>query len=186
MMPASDLRTGMCIRLNGEIYRIVEAEFKVGTAKLPSSMHLRLRNLHSGTQTEQRLHPEAKVESISVETISMQYNYSDADSLYFMHPQTFDQVAVPRRMVGNYERFLESGATVKVDFFGEEPIDVLVPKTVDVVITSTGAAMHGDIDAAPKSATLENGMEVHVPQFIKTGDRVRIDVATGKYIERVR
>ena len=185
MTKACDLRTGMCVRLNGEIYKVALAEMKVGTAKLPSSVHVRLRNLHTGGQTEQRLHPEAKVEDIMVGSTGLDYSYSDGDTLYFLNPQTFDQVAIPKRMVGNYERFLTDGCRLVVEFFGEEPIDAILPRTADAAVASTGAPLHGDNDAAPKSATLENGMEVQVPQFIKTGDHIRIDVASGKYIERL-
>jgi len=185
MTKASDLRNGMCIRLNGELYKVVLAEMKVGTAKLPSSVHLRLRNLQTGTQTEQRLHPEAKVEDILVETVNLSYSYRDGDTLYFMHPETFEQVTIPRQMVGPYEKFVADGSQLRVEFFGEQPIDAVIPPTVEVIVASTGPSLHGDVDSAPKPATLENGMEVHVPQFIKTGDRIRIDTATGRYLERL-
>jgi len=185
MVKASDLRTGNCILLNGELYKVMLAEMKVGTAKLPSSVHVRLRNLKTGTQTEQRLHPDAKVEDIMVETVNLSYSYRDGDTHYFMHPVTFEQVAIPRSMVGSYEKFLGDGSQLKVEFYDERPIDVLVPPTVDVVVASTGPALHGDVDSAPKPATIENGMEVLVPQFIKTGDRIRIDTAGGHYLERL-
>jgi elongation factor P len=185
MVKASDLRNGMCIRFNGELYKVVLAEMKVGTAKLPSSVHVRLRNLQTGTQTEQRLHPEAKVEDIVVETASLTYSYKDGDTLYFMHPETFEQVGIPPQMVGPYERFVTDGSQLKVEFCGEQPIDALIPPTVDVTVVSTGPALHGDVDSAPKPATIENGMEVQVPQFIKNGDRIRIDVASGHYLERL-
>ena len=186
MTLASELRTGQCIKYEDELYKILLAEFKVGTAKLPSSMHVRLRNLRTGTMTEHRFHPEARVEGISVETVTMDFSYADGDVLYFMHPQTFDMVAIPKRVAGGYEKFLDPGSKLKIEFFGEEPIDALVPKTVEVSVASTGAAMHGDLDAAPKSATLANGIEVLVPQFIKSGDRIRIEVETGKYVERIK
>ncbi len=185
MTKASDLRTGMCIKFGNEVYKILLAEMKVGTAKLPSSVHLRLENLHTRTQTDQRLHPDDKVEDIAVETVTLEYSYSDADSLYFLHPETFEQVALPRRMVGNYEKFLDSGTRLRVEFYGDEPIDVLVPKTADAVVAATGAPLHGDVDSAPKEATLTNGLVIHVPQFIKTGDKVRIDLASGRYLERL-
>lgn len=185
MTKASDLRNGMCIQLNGELYKIVLAEMKIGTAKLPSSVHVRLRNLQTGTQTEQRLHPDAKLEDIVVETVALTYSYKDGDTFYFMHPETFEQVPLPRQMVGSYEKFLGDDSVLKVEFHGEHAIDVVIPPTVDVVVASTGPALHGDVDSAPKEATIENGMEVHVPQFIKTGDRIKIDTATGRYLERL-
>ena len=186
MTSGSDIRTGMCIRLNNEIYKVLLAEFKVGTAKLPSSMHTRLKNLHSGTLTEHRFHPEARVEDIAVETVTMEFSYADGDTLFFMHPETFDQVGVPKRMLGAYAQFLDSGTRLKIDFFGEEPIDAHSPATVEVKVANTGAPMHSDVNAAPKFATLENGTEIHVPQFVKNGDVIRIEVATGKYVERVK
>lgn len=185
MTKASDLRNGMCIRLNGELHKVVLAEMKVGTAKLPSSVHARLRNLMTGAQTEQRLHPEAKIEDVVVETVPLTYSYRDGDTLYFMHPQTYEQLPIPRRMVGQYEKFLGDGSQLRVEFYGEQPVDALIPPTVDVTVASTGPSLHGDVDSATKPATLENGMEVHVPQFIKTHDRIRIEVATGRYLERL-
>jgi elongation factor P len=175
----------MCIRFNNELYKVVLAQMKVGTAKLSSSVHVRLRNLQIGTQTEQRLHPEAKVEDVVVETTNLTYSYKDGDTLYFMHPQTFEQVAIPRPMVGVYEKFLGDGSQLKVEFYGEQPIDAIIPSTVDVTVASTGPALHGENDSAPKPATLKNGMEVNVPQFIKTADRIKIDTASGRYIERL-
>jgi len=185
MTSGSDIRTGMCIRLNNEIYKVLLAEFKVGTAKLPSSMHTRLKNLHTGTITDHRFHPEARVEDIAVETVGMEFSYADGDTLYFMHPVTFDQTAVPKLLVGPFAQYLDSGVRLKIDFYEEEPIDVHVPAMVEVKVANTGAPMHSDVNAAPKFATLENGTEIHVPQFVKNGDVIRIEVATGKYVERV-
>ena len=186
MMTAAELRPGVALRLEGTLYKVTAAEYHMGGGKMGGVTHAKLLNLETGTTREWRFHASETVAEIAAEHQTMQFLYADDDTAYFMHPQTFDQVAVPRRMVGNYGRFLDSGVNVRIEFFGEEPIDVLTPKTVDAVVASTGAAMHGDIDAAPKSATLENGMEVQVPQFIKTGDHVRIEVETGKYVERVR
>jgi elongation factor P len=185
MIKASDLRDGMCIRLDGELYKVVHSELKIGTAKLPSSVHAKLRNLHTHTQTEQRLHPEAKVEDIAVETVRLDYSYRDAEALHFLHPETFEDVAIPKRMLGNYEKFISDDSRLPFEFFGDEPLDAVLPRTVDVVVASTGPALHSDQNSAPKSATIENGLEVLVPQFIKNGDRIRLDLETGKYLERL-
>ncbi|MBM3314704.1 hypothetical protein FJY71_02515 [candidate division WOR-3 bacterium] len=185
MLKASEVRNGMCLMFGGDLCKVVLAEMKVGTAKLPSSVHLRLRNLRTGSQSEQRLMPEAKVEDVVVETVQLEYSYKDADTAYFMHPETYEQVGLPKRMLGLYERFLVDGARVKVEFFGEEAIDAVLPETAEAVVASTAAPIH-DPDAAPKSALLANGLEVQVPQFVKTGDRVRLDVASGTYLERLQ
>lgn len=185
MVKASELRAGAVIKSGNDLFKVLVSELKVGTAKLPSSVHVRLKNIRTGTQTEQRLHPEEKVEDVGVETVTLEYSYHDSDSYFFLHPVTFDQVEIPPHMLGSYSRFLSEGCKLAVDFIGEEPVDVHLPKTVDATVANTGAPIHGDVDSAPKSAVLDNGLEIQVPQFIKTGDRVRIELETSRYLERL-
>ncbi len=185
MVRASELHAGTVIKLGNEVFKVMSSEFKAGTAKLPSSVHVRLKNIHTGNQTERRLHPDEKVEDLNVDSVAMQYSYRDADTYFFLHPVTFDQVGIPARMLGAYTRFLKEGDSLIVEFIGDEPVDVQLPKTADAVVASTGAPLHGDVDAAPKTAILDNGLEVLVPQFIKVGDRVRIEVESGRYLERL-
>jgi elongation factor P len=185
MTKASDLLNGMCIRFNNELYKVVLAEMKVGTAKLSSSVHVRLRNLQIGTQTEQRLHPEAKVEDVVVETTNLTYSYKDGDTLYFMHPQTFEQVAIPRQMVGAYEKFLTDGSQIKVEFYGVEPVGIELPPTVDLVVKETVPGIKGATASAQvKPATLETGLVIQVPPFVNEGDKVRVSTETGEYQSR--
>jgi elongation factor P len=186
MIMASELRNGMVIRLGGAPFKVVFAEYKAGTAKMGGAVHTKLKNIATATYTEQRFHPEERLETAVVETQTYQFLYRAGDDFYFMHPVTFEQIPLGRQMIGPVEKFLTEGIKVRIEFFEDTPVDITFPKTVDLRIKSTGAGVKGEADAAYKPAILENEMEVMVPQFIKTGDLVKIEVETGKYLERVK
>ncbi len=185
MVLASDVREGMTIKIQDQLYKVISAEFKTGTAKMQSVVHLKLRNMTTHTFTEQRFHPEEKIEEIELETVPMEYLYHDDTDYYFMHPETFEQFSFSKERLGNFTKFLTAGMKVKVELYEEKPIDIVLPKSVDLKVIATGAGVKSDHDAAYKPAELENGIEVQVPQFIKVGDIVRIDVETQRYLDRV-
>jgi elongation factor P len=116
----------------------------------------------------------------------MEFLYSDADAAVFMNPTTFDQVSIPLEAIGAAEKFLKAEMKVPVEFYEGQPISIIFPPIVEVKITTTAESVHQQQDNTYKPATLENGGEVMVPQFIRPGERIRIEVATGKYVDRVR
>jgi elongation factor P len=186
MVLASELRDGMTVKIQDNIYKVITAEFKAGTAKMQSSVHIKLRNIVTHTFTEQRLHPEEHIEKIEVESVPMEYIYHDDNSYYFMHPQTFEQFPFPKEQLGHFTKFMTPGMKMKVELLEEKPIDIALPKTVDLKVKATGSGVKSDHGSAFKPAELENGMEIAVPQFIKADDIVRIDVETQHYLDRVK
>lgn len=186
MVLATDLRPGLVIRLEGGLYRVLEAAHHSGTAKLGGFVHARLLSLRSGSPTERRFRLDEKVEDLPVDTRTLEFLYQQGDDFYFMDPGSFEQVPLPRAIIGAAGRFLQDGMRVPVDFVGDEPIALDFPAAVDLRVVSTGQPMRATQTSAMKHARLENDIEVLVPLFIKQGDRVRIEVATGKYLERVR
>uniref|UniRef100_A0A7C4TJ34 Elongation factor P n=1 Tax=candidate division WOR-3 bacterium TaxID=2052148 RepID=A0A7C4TJ34_UNCW3 len=186
MVLASELRAGMTIKFNNELYKVISSEVKMGTAKFGSMVHTKLKNLKTHALTEQRFHPDDKIEDVMVEGVMMEFIYQDGSNYCFMHPETFEQVLIEEKKFGNFVKFLTPGLRLKIEFYEGLPIDVIIPKTVDIKVASTGEGLKGEFDAAYKSAILENGMEIAVPQFIKPGDILRIDVETKKYLERVK
>jgi len=185
MLLASEIRMGMAIKMDGVIYKVIAAVFKAGTAKMQSSVHLKLRNIETHTFTEPRLHPEEHIENVTLDTVPMEYLFHDDTDYYFMHPQTYEQIPFPKELLGNFTRFMTAGMKLKVEFLGEKPIDIALPKTVDLKVISTGSGVKSDHGSAFKPAELENGMEMAVPQFIKAGDTIRLDVETEHYLDRV-
>ncbi|MCS7258980.1 MAG: elongation factor P [candidate division WOR-3 bacterium] len=186
MVLAADLREGMVIKIGDNLYKVLSAEYKSGTAQMSGVVHTKLRNISTHTFTEQRFHPEDRLEDVTLEPVMMEYLYHDETDYYFMHPETYEQFPFAKERLGNFVKFLVPGMKVKVELYNEVPVDIVPPKTVELKVTSTGAGVKGDHDAAYKSATLENGMEVMVPQFIKTGDIIRVDVETERYLDRVK
>jgi elongation factor P len=187
MKPATDLRSGMVIRLDGDLHREIHAEYHIGGGKMPGSVHAKLRNLRTSNLTERRLRPEERLEDVSLDRQTMEFLYQDADSCTFMSPLTYEQVSLPKESLGPFVRFLKSNQALQVEFLDGSPVEVVYPPSVELEVESTSDPVHAQHDSNVfKSARLENGMEALVPQFIKTGDRVKIDVESGKYLERVK
>ncbi|MBI4168476.1 MAG: elongation factor P [Acidobacteria bacterium] len=186
MITASELRAGMVIRLENETYRVLEATAHAGTAKLGGSVHARLLKLGTGSESDRRFRLEEKVEDLDLVKRHLEFSYKSGEEFYFMDRENFEQVPLPRYLIGEAHRFLRDGMRLPVEFLGEEPVKVVFPETVDLRVTSTPQPMHATQTSTMKSAALENGMEVLVPLFIKEGELVRINLASGRYVERVR
>ncbi len=186
MVLASQLRPGTAVRIGEDLFKVIESTFHVGQGKMPGSVHSKLRHVLKGSYKELRFRPEERLEDLQLEKQDMEFLYSDSDTATFMNPTTFEQVSIPLDAIGAAAKFLKPEMTVPVEFYEGQPVSIVFPGTVDVQVESTGQAVHQQQDNTYKQATLENGLEVMVPQFIKPGEMVRIEVATGKYVDRVR
>jgi len=112
--------------------------------------------------------------------------YSDADACYFMNPENYEQVAIPVAVIGEQARFLLPQMRLAVEFIEGRPVSVLFPDIIDVRVADTAPPVHQQQDSTWKSARLENGVEIMVPQFVKTGDAIRLDLQTLKYVDRAK
>jgi len=185
MALASELRPGTTVRLEGDLFRVVEAVRHVGTAQQKGLVYLKLRNLRTGMLSERRFRPEEEVEEVILERRPMEYLYTDGEFFYFMDVETFDQVSIPAKMIGELEVFLQPNQRVPVEIYNGQPVAVVFPETVDLKVVSTAPPIRDNESHVYKPATLENGLEVLVPQFIGEGDIVRINVYTREYVDRV-
>jgi elongation factor P len=184
---ATDLRSGMVIRLEQDVYRVAEAVSHSGSGQMRGFVHATLRNLRTSNVTERRFRPEERVEEIELDRRTMEYLYDEGDGCVFMHPQTFEQVAVPRASLGPFGRYLQPDQRLEVEFLGEDPVGVVYPRMADVRVRETAEPVHMAQDTSVfKEAVLENGVQILVPQFVKQGDQVRVEVDSGKYVDRVR
>jgi elongation factor P len=184
---ASDLRTGMAIRVERDIFRVTEAVAHTGSGQMKGFVHARLRNVRTGHLTERRFRPEDRFEEVELDRRVMEYLYDEGDNVVLMHPQSFEQVFLAKASLGPFGRFVRPGQRLEVEFLGEEPLGVAYPKVVDLRVTMTAEPIHMSQDTNVfKEAVLENGLELLVPQFVRQGDLVRVDVESGKYVDRVR
>jgi len=186
MIIASQLRPGMILKVGGDLLKVIESTFHVGQGKMPGSVHAKLRNIRKATFKELRWRPEERLEDVQLEKQEMEFLYSDPDSVTFMNPTTFDQVSIPLESIGAAEKYLKPEMEVPVEFYEGQPVSIVFPAIVEVKVETTAPPVHQQQDNTFKYATLENGVETMVPQFIKPGEIVRIEVATGKYVDRVR
>jgi elongation factor P len=184
MVLASDLAKGMVVRVEGEVYRVLEVESKAAIAKLGGVVKAELSNLRTGNLWEARFRPQERLEDLAVERYLMEFLYLDGDSCTFMNPNSYEQVEVPSTMLGPAASFLQSGDFVPVEFFEGQPICALVPDILEARVADTTPPAHSQQDSAWKEARLENGMVIRVPLFIAPGERVRVEVRTGRYVER--
>jgi elongation factor P len=186
MVLASQLRPGMAVLFENQRYRVVAAEYHPGQGKMGGVSHARLQTLETGTFREHSLRAELKLQELPVERQNLEFLYADDDLCVFMNPVTCEQPEIPRAIVGPRAAFLEPGLEVPVEFVDARPVAVLFPDSLEVQIADTAPPTRQQADAAFKPAKLPNGADVMVPQFIKSGDTIRLDLTTMKYMDRTR
>lgn len=187
MILASQLRNGMAIQFEGHVYKVLTAEYHLGQGKMGGSTHARLQNLDTGTFRDYSFRADLKLEDLPMEKRPMDFLYSDDSACYFMDPSTGEQEEVPLSVVGPPAKLLVPEMRVTVEFLGQRALSVLMPDFLELKVDDTPPPSHsGGQDNTWKTARLENGVDVMVPQFIKTGDVIRVDVGQLKYMDRVK
>lgn len=185
MIGVQELRAGTIFEENGSLLQVLSYEhIKMGRGS--ANIKVKVKNLRSGSTTEKSFINTAKVNDVTVLKKDHQYLYKDQDMAYFMNPVSFEQIVVPLKVIEG-DRFLKEGETYSISFLDEEPLSVTLPPKVVLEVTETPPGVKGNSATNVfKDATLENGLTVKVPPFIKTGDKVRIDTRTGAYTEKAQ
>lgn len=182
---ATRLKKGMLIQMEGDLLRILELQH-VTPGNLRGFVRVKMRNLRNGAQVEQRLRSEDTVQRATLDELEMQYMYSDAGGHHFMDTTTYDQITLSDEVLGEMIGYIVPESTIKVEFYGAEPVGIELPQTVDLSVTDTAPAIKGATASAQlKPATLETGLIVSVPPFVTIGDRIRVNTETGEYQARV-
>jgi elongation factor P len=186
MAKASEIRNGSIIRFNGELIQVEEFIHRT-PGNLRAFYQARMRNIKSGKLVEYRFRTDEDVDIARVETNDYQYLYEEGSDLVIMDTNTYDQFNVPKSLFGPAVRFLKEGTNLIVAFESDEPIMGQMPNSAELEITYTEPAVKGDTSTgAQKMATVETGAEIRVPLFVNIGDKVKVDTATGSYVERVK
>jgi elongation factor P len=186
VVAASQLRVGMAVRHEGQIYRILAADYHPGQGKMGGVMHARLKNLSTGTFWEHSFRADLKLEDLPVDKRQMEFLYSDSDRCYFMDSDNYEQIDIPKDLIGNQAIFLREGMRAPIEFVEGSPVSVAIPEFIEIRIADTAPPVHAQQDSTWKTALLENGVEIMVPQFIKTGDLIRLDLVNHKYMDRAK
>ena len=183
-MQANDLRPGMVIKHNNELFSIYKAEHRT-PGNLRAFVQAKMRNLRTGAISDHRFRSTDDVERAIIDETEMQYLYSDGDSYCFMNTQTFDQVHIHKDVIADRAQFLVPDVMLKVEYYEGRPIDIQLPPTVDLKVVETEPGIKGgSATNVGKPAKLETGLVVQVPPFIGEGETIRVDTIEGKYLER--
>ncbi|MCD9014493.1 elongation factor P [Parachryseolinea silvisoli] len=187
MATVSDLSKGNFMRYNGEVVQVEELQHRT-PGNLRAFYQIKMRNVRNGKVAENRFRPGEEVEILRVETKEYQYLYADGDSLVCMDKETFDQIYLDKALLGDAIRFIKEEITLLIAFEnGETAITAEPPAHVIMEVQYTEPGMQGDTATRTlKPAKLENGAEIRVPLFVNTGDKIKIETATGAYVERVK
>ena len=182
----TNLKKGTLFQWEGEPFRVVEYNQKV-MGRGGSIVNVRIKSLLDGKVLEKTFKGNEQLDSADVTTQAVQYLYSDGSTFFFMNDETFHQFEVAADLVGDSAGYLKEGDRVQLQFFNERPINVELPKNVPLKVTYTEDAVKGDTSSSiTKDATLETGLTIKVPAFIKQGDLISVDTTTGAYRERVK
>jgi elongation factor P len=182
----TDLKKGTVFQFEGVPYRVVDYAQKV-MGRGGSIVNVRIKSLIDGKVLEKTFKGNEQLDSADVSQQTVQFLYSDPAAYYFMNGESFEQFSVTTDNVGDIGGYIKEGDNVQLQFFDGRPINVELPKNVPLKVTYTEDAVKGDTSSAiTKEATLETGISVKVPAFIKQGDILSIDTSTGTYRERVK
>ncbi|HEX7633109.1 MAG TPA: elongation factor P [Candidatus Saccharimonadales bacterium] len=182
----TELKKGTVFVLEGQPFRVVEYNQKV-MGRGGSIVNVRIKSLLDGKVLEKTFKGNEQLDRADVTTDTVQYLYNDGNTFYFMNEETFEQFEVSADLVGDGAGYLKESDRVQLQFFDGRPINVELAKNVPLLVTYTEDAVKGDTSSAiTKDATLETGITIKVPAFIKQGDLISVDTATGAYRERVK
>lgn len=184
MYQPTDLKKGTVCQIDGKPYRVIEYGQKV-MGRGGSIVNVKLKNLIDGSVIPKTFKGQDKIETAEVTNKTVQYLYNDGTDFYFMDPESFEQFQLPADIVDSAADYLKEGDELSLQFFGDKVINVDLPKNLYLEVTYTEDVVKGDTTSSVlKDATLETGLVIKVPAFIKTGDVVSVDTATGEYRER--
>src|SRR5579875_1449474 len=186
-MPAvstNDLKNGMTLDLAEGLYAVVEFQH-LKPGKGGAFVRTKRKNVRSGSVIERTYRADEKLEQALIDKREMQYLYLDGDAFVFMDTTDYEQLSAPRAALRSAAQYLKEGDAAILQLYGGEIVGVDLPAAVELTVTSTEPGIQGDrVSGARKPATLETGLQIQVPLFVNTGDRVKVDTRSGEYLTR--
>ena len=185
MITTNQLKTGMCLDLEGTLFIIVEFQH-VKPGKGHAFVRTKLKNLKTGAVIDRTFRAGEKVESARLDRIKMQYLYEDHNGYVFMNTDTYEQITLPEDLLDEAIKYVRENMEVEVLFYHKDVLGVEPPTFVELEVVQTDPGVRGDTaTGGNKPATLETGAIVQVPLFVQIGDVVKVDTRSGEYITRV-
>jgi elongation factor P len=184
MPAANDIRKGQVIKFNGEPHLVMETQHRT-PGNLRAFVQATLRSIRTGKASDVRFSSTEKIEPIPMMTTKMEYSYKDGQDYVFTDPETYETVTLNAELVGEAKDFMVENAPVTVTFVEEKAVSIEIPSSVILTVTDAPEGVRGDsANNVQKAIILETGITVQAPLFIKTGEKIKIDTRTRKYMER--
>lgn len=184
MIAASQLRVGMCIVFDKDVCRVMNAQH-VTPGNLRGFVQARMRNLRNGNSFEHRFSSTEKVERAILDTLPMEYLYSDPSGHHFMNQESYEQITLDDDTLGTTMLYLLPNTVIQVDFYEEKPVGIELPNTVILEVVDTEPGLKGaTASSSYKPAKMETGLTVQVPPFIEVGTKIIVDTREDKYLSR--
>lgn len=184
MLSATQLRPGMVIKFNNELFSVFKMEHRT-PGNLRGFVQVKMRNLRSGSQIEHRFSSEDRVEKAIMDEHEMEYLYDDGEFFYFMNTENYEQMHFTKDTLGDAVSYLIPQLKVTVEFYEGKPISVELPPSVDMTVVETEPGLKGaTVSNVTKPAKMETGLIVQVPPFINPGEKIRVSTSEGTYQER--
>lgn len=184
MATANDLRKGMAIIYNGDVAVVLDSQHRT-PGNLRAFVQATIRSIKTGKSADVRFSSTERIEVVPMITKKMEFSYKDGDDYVFSDPDTYETVTVTPEIVGDGKNFLVENAAVTMTFVEDKAVQIEMPSSVILVVTDAPDGIRGDsANNVQKPVTMETGITIQAPLFIKTGEKIKIDTRTGKYMER--
>src|SRR3974377_1987416 len=183
MATANDLRRGMAINYNGDIAVVLDSQHRT-PGNLRAFVQASIRSIRTGKSSDVRFSSTEKIEVVPMMTRKMEFSYKDAGDFVFSDPETYETVTLSPEIVGDDKSYLVENGVVTVTFVDDKAVSIELPSSVVLTVSDAPEGIRGDsANNVQKPVTMETGITVQAPLFIKTGEKIKIDTPTAKYME---
>ena len=182
---ASEIRVGMLLEYRNDLWQVLKTQH-VKPGKGGAFAQVEMKSVNKNTKLNERFRSSESVEKASLEEINFNYSYDDENNYYFINPKSFEQVEIKKDLVGEKGKLLTEDLEVTISFYNESPITIDLPNQVQCKIESTDAALKGQtVSSSYKPAVLDNGLNIQVPPFIESGDKIIVDTRNLEYVKKI-
>ncbi|MDB9978980.1 elongation factor P [Candidatus Pelagibacter sp.] len=182
---ASEIRVGMLIEYKNDLWQVLKTQH-VKPGKGGAFAQVEMKSVNKNTKLNERFRSSESVEKASLDETKYNYLYGDETDYYFMDPKSYEQINIKKETIGEKGKMLTENLEVSISFYNEKPLTVELPNQVTCTIDTTDVALKGQtVSSSYKPATLDNGVNIQVPPFIESGDKIIVDTRTMEYVKKI-
>ena len=182
---ASEIRVGMLIEYKNDLWQVLKTQH-VKPGKGGAFAQVEMKSVNKNTKLNERFRSSESVEKASLDETKFNYLYDDESDYHFMNPKSYEQINIKKEIVGEKGKLLTENLEVNISFYNENPLAVELPNQVTSTIETTDVALKGQtVSSSYKPATLDSGINIQVPPFIDSGDKVIVDTRTMEYVKKI-